>query len=134
MGTWYPIDVLQTDERREQVIGGMTVRVEFVPTPRRVKQPMILSVWTKGTRRRRVVHARLQDVTGHSLRPAADTEVMISIQHENGNQDPIGAMRYHKSWGSYYHTLSEEPRAGDTLKATARVQGAKVAEVELKRF
>jgi hypothetical protein len=134
LGTWYPIDCLQTEERRKDVIGGMTVRIDFVPAPRRAKVPMILSVWTRGARRRRVIHARLQDVTGHSVRPSSDTEVMISVQHENGKQDPIGAMRYHRAWGSFYHKLADEPRVGDTLKATAMVRGAKVAEVEVKRL
>jgi hypothetical protein len=132
-GSFVPIEFLQVDERSGNVIGGMSTRIEFVPAPKVGKHPVLLSMWTRGARRRRVVHARLQDPTGKPVRPSAETEVLISLQHEDGTQEPIGSMRYHKAWGSYYRRLADEPRAGDTLKATAIVHGARVADVELKR-
>lgn len=98
IGDAYPIEVCQHDAENNELIGGLTTRVEVVPKPKQYE----IEIWTHDWPRNfTVLRARLHDPDGNLLTPEDDAKVELTLGSEESEKHV--QMRWHNGWRSFYH-------------------------------
>jgi hypothetical protein len=101
IGETFDIEVLQEDVEREQMIGGMSARVELVPKPQ-IHKKYHLKLWThQWLRRYTVVRAKLLGPAERPVSPDDGARMMLYEDTREGLRR-LGWMRWHRAWRSFY--------------------------------
>jgi hypothetical protein len=130
VGQAFDLQFLQIDSKREEVTGGLDVRVELVPEPK-VEKAHSLKLWRHGALAGyAVVRAQLSDPQGTLLTPVEGASVRLALEVEAKAQD-LGPMRWHKAWRCFYRYLPPKLVAG-RARATGLVKDQPVAEARLE--
>jgi hypothetical protein len=104
IGETFDIEVLQEDVEREQMIGGMSARVELVPKPK-IHEKYHLKLWThQWLGRYTVVRATLLGPDERPVSPDDGARVMLYEDTHEGLRR-LGWMRWHRAWRSFYTFL-----------------------------
>jgi hypothetical protein len=104
IGDTFEIELLQEDVEREQVIGGLSTRVEVVPKPR-IPDKYQLRLWTHDWRRRyTVVRATLLGPDDRPVLPEEGARILFYEETREGVKR-LGWMRWHRGWRTFYAFL-----------------------------
>jgi hypothetical protein len=101
IGDSFEIDILQEDVKKEQVIGGLSTRVELVPQPR-IPTKYQLKLWThRWFHLYTVVRATLLGPDDRPIPPDDGAKIMLYEETDEGIQR-LDWMRWHRGWRSFY--------------------------------
>jgi hypothetical protein len=128
IGKSFMIEALQWDDKREELIGGITMRVELMPEPE--TQKYFLQLWKNNWDSRADIRVRLFDEAGQLVSPENGAEVHLSLQSANNHGERL-VMKWHRSWKAFYYYPARFNSSFMQIKATALINGRKVAQEEL---
>jgi hypothetical protein len=125
-GEYFPLEILQYDERNKRILGGFEPRVEIVPEPKLEKY--FLRLWHVRGRNSISLRARLYDARGNSIMDTPDIDINLVGTTNFGREWDLGSMKWHRSWNLYYKTFKLYWRLSRVhIKATAKIRGRTVA-------
>jgi hypothetical protein len=134
IGQAFDIEITQIDDEKEDLIGGLDIRVELVPEPE-IKERYELKLWVhRWPWNYRVIRARLYDSKDELVTPDNGAEVTLTLESASGEVSPPGSMRWHRGWRSFYAFVRVPKPDRTKAVATALVSGSKVAEARLDRL
>jgi len=126
IGEFWPMEILQIDERRGTLIGGLDLRVELVSEPDLRRH--YLRLWQARRRTSTLVRAQLFDSEGTRLGPAEEAAVSLTLETDDGRVRDLGEMRWHTGWRASYASISNRLiRGRGDLTAYASYRGRTVA-------
>lgn len=124
-GQSYPIEIVQLDAEGEQVVGGLSARVDITEEPRRLRYELLVKTTHYSRFRRYLLTARLFDADGVRVDPE---RVHYTLGGRGRTEYP--ELRYHRGWRQHYALLDVEK--GTTVIVTASVNGQVVAKIPHK--
>lgn len=128
IGESFEIEALQWNDKREEQIGGITMRVELMPEPK--NQKYFLQLWKHRLDLRTTIRARLYDDAGELVLPENGAEVHLFNWAANKQVKGM-PMKWHRGWKSFYYYPTRFNSFFMQLEVVALINGRKVAEEEL---
>ena len=130
-GQFFPIEIVQFDERRKSIIGGLETRIEIVPEPK--LENYFLRLWRVRLRKSVTLRARLYDTSGNLITKDEKTEVFLTMTTSNGRVTPLGNMHWHRSWKLFYMSFKPPLRPRRLhFEATAKIIDKVVAQSSIE--
>jgi hypothetical protein len=120
VGQTFPLEIVQLDAERKEVIGGLSARVAITEEPKELRHELRVTTSPNGLKPELLLRAQLVDGNGDRIDPA---RVSISV---TGRGVSIPELKDHKHWGR--HAVLEV-KAGTKLTVRARLDGNEVASV-----
>ncbi|WP_019501265.1 PQQ-binding-like beta-propeller repeat protein [Pseudanabaena sp. PCC 6802] len=130
VGQFFELDILQIDERREEILGGLTTRVALVPDPEPELYTLKLSsrrCWAGGT----VIQAQFFNLDGQLMTPNDGVTVRLMLRNASNPVRRLEDMRYDMASRSFRYYLCKRTKTEEKIGAIAFVNSSKVAEAQL---
>jgi hypothetical protein len=119
VGQQFPIEVVQLDAERKQIMGGLSARVAITEEPKQLNYELTVSTSRVARTRQFRLLARLVDGNGERVDPSG---VVVSV---SGRGVTLRELKYHGGWRAHYALLGVAK--GTKLTVRARLDGLEVA-------